>query len=86
MSVPEGITKEHVLKALEIIDKEGVPSENTARNTFLVMDNKKYPVKYVVHKAAQVAGLELPITDFTTVEARNYLRRLGFKIVKENGT
>jgi len=81
--VKNRVKREHVLKALEIIDRDGVPPENTTRNTFLVMDNKKYPVKYVVHKAAQVAGLELPITDFTTVDARNYLRRLGFKIIKE---
>ena len=83
MSIPEGITREHVLKAINEINREGIPPKHQAQNTFLALEGKKYPVKYVVLKAAQVAGINLSIKDFTTVEAKNYLKRLEFNIVKE---
>ena len=83
MPIPEGITREHVLKAINEINREGIPPKHQAQNTFLVLEGKKYPVKYVVLKAAQVAGVNLSIKEFTTWEAKNYLKRLGFNIVKE---
>ncbi|ASJ00332.1 AAA family ATPase [Thermococcus gorgonarius] len=83
MPIPDGITREHVLKAIDEINREGVPPKHQAQNTFLVVEGKKYPVKYVVLKAAKVAGVDLSIKEFTTLEAKNYLKRLGFNIVRE---
>ncbi|ASJ07383.1 McrB family protein [Thermococcus pacificus] len=80
---PDGITREHVLKAIDEINREGVPPKHQAQNTFLVVEGKKYPVKYVVLKAAKVAGVDISINEFTTIEAKNYLKRLGFNIGRE---
>jgi len=39
-------------------------------------------VKYVILKAAQIAGIELG-NDFNTIEAKNFLKKLGFEIIRE---
>ncbi|MBP1912966.1 hypothetical protein [Thermococcus stetteri] len=83
MSIPKSISRDHVLKMLEVIDREGVPGKYQARNTFLLWRDREYPVKYVIFMAAKLAGIELSITDFTTVEAKNYLKKLGFEVIED---
>ena len=39
------INREHVIKAIQKYDEEGV--ESYSRNTFLVYNNKKYPAKHI---------------------------------------
>ncbi len=87
MSIPstEEITKDHVLAALEFIDKNGVPKNNESDRYDLVIQNngveKKYPPKYVVAVARQSAtNGDVSTNDFTAIDAKNYLEGLGFFI------
>ena len=42
MSIPQNITKEHLLKAIDRIDKEGIPSEADSRYYDVVYNGKSY--------------------------------------------
>ena len=83
MPIPSNIRREHVLKALEEIDEKGVPEVRKSRGWILLHGGKQYPPKYVISLANKYAsGYELPSSEFDAREAREYLRKLGFKIVK----
>lgn len=81
MAIPK-ITEQNVLDALRYIDNNGVPFHNQSMKYMLVTeDGKKYPPKYVIAVAANIANGEDISTDkFNTVEANNYLQGLGFTI------
>ncbi|RLF82363.1 hypothetical protein DRN38_00255 [Thermococci archaeon] len=81
MRIPNEITRKHVEDALKEIDIEGIPEKYHARNVFLIVGEKRYPVKYVIRKAAAKAGIQLE--EYNTVQAANYLKKLGFKVVRE---
>lgn len=79
MSLPQ-FQKQDILKALDYIDKNGIPSHNESIKYWLISDNgKKYPPKYVIAVARHLK-LETPIsTDgFGPAEAINRLRSLDF--------
>lgn len=79
MSLPQ-FQKQDILKALDYIDKNGIPSHNESIKYWLISDNgKKYPPKYVIAVARHLK-LETPIsTDgFGPAEAIKRLRPLGF--------
>ena len=79
MSLPQ-FQKQDILKALDYIDKNGVPSHNESIKYSLISDSgKKYPPKYVIAVARHLK-LETPIsTDgFGPAEAIKRLRPLGF--------
>jgi len=61
------LTKEEVEKRMH-----GIPSEEI-RKYYIVVNGMKYPPKQVVGKL-----LELGRVEFTTMDATNILRRLGF--------
>ena len=81
MAIPK-ITEQNVLDALRYIDNNGVPFHNQSMKYMLVTeDGKKYPPKYVIAVAANIAnGEEISTDKFNTVEAKNYLQGLGFTI------
>ena len=86
-SIPENINREHVLKALKEIDDKGIPKSRESKTWSLVYNGKYYPPKYVISLANKYAnGFELSYDSFTTIEARNYLKRLGFTIIKLSET
>lgn len=78
MAIPK-ITEQNVLDALRYIDNNGVPFHNQSMKYMLVTeDGKKYPPKYVIAVAANIAnGEEISTDKFNTVEANNYLQGLG---------
>jgi len=80
MGTFDGVTREHVKKALEVIDREGVPEKYRPREWALVHEGRVYPVKYTLKKAAEAAGLRLTPGDFTAAQAVSYLKKLGFKV------
>lgn len=85
MPIPKNITREHILKAIERIDKEGVPAEKGYRSTACLYQNKLYPVKLVVTWAnVEANGYELDNSpnNFQTQSARKYLEKMGFKVIK----
>lgn len=80
--IPTVIKKEHVLKAIEFIDKNGVPKNRLSKKFFLIYKGRKYPPKYVVSLAYKfVSGRELDPERFSGgIETNTFLRKLGFKI------
>ena len=81
MAIPK-ITEQNVHDALRYIDNNGVPFHNQSMKYMLVTeDGKKYPPKYVIAVAANIAnGEEISTDKFNTVETNNYLQGLGFTI------
>ncbi len=81
MAIPS-ISEEHILKAFQYIDKNGVPDQNKSTQYELVLqDGRKYPPKYVIGVAAKIAtGREIKTDDYNSIEAKNYLEQRGYII------
>ena len=81
MAIPK-LKKQDVIDALKFIDENGVPEHNTSVKYVLVSENgKKYPPKYVVAVANHLAnGTDISTESFDSVDAKNYLEKLGFSI------
>jgi 5-methylcytosine-specific restriction enzyme B len=66
MSIPNNIKKEHILKALLMIDKEGIPNYGESDLYDVLYDGKRYPPKLVISKANFFAnGKELDRSKFS---------------------
>ena len=78
--IPDNIEVEHVLKAVDLIDREGVPSSRRSVYYDLIKDGKSYPPKYIISIANQYAnGSHHPPGRFNAVQAKNYLARKKFR-------
>lgn len=90
-SIPKGINKVHVLKALADLDSQIAHDFGEARKWALVHDGHRYPPKAVIGLAARYAfGKALAPADFssgdTAGKAVGYLRDLGFNVIRiDNG-
>lgn len=82
MAIPNNITKEHILQALEYVDRNGVPPMNQSMSYDLITEaGKKYPPKYVVSVANHfVNSTEISQDDFNSIGAISLLEKLGFTI------
>lgn len=76
------VNKQDILKALEYIDANGIPSYHQSVKYDLVTENgKKYPLKYVIAVANHLAnGEEITTASFDGKEARAFLQAQGFHI------
>ncbi len=81
--IPKNITRAHVLKALQEIDKKGIPPSRMSRDYVLVHNGKFYPPKYVISLANKYAnGYELPPDKFSGgAQTNNFLKKLGFTVI-----
>lgn len=81
MTIP-AVNKDSIYKAIDYIDKNGVPLANKSTKYELVMeDGKRYPPKYVVAVAHHLENNAVLTTNtFNAIDARNYLKKLGFTI------
>jgi len=60
MSIPSNINREHLLKAIDKIDKDGIPTGGDSQYYDVVLNNKRYPPKLIVSFANIFAnGIEL---------------------------
>jgi hypothetical protein len=86
--IPKTIRKEHIISALAAIDKEGYPKEHESIKYSVVYQGKKYPPVWVIRAANGFAnGKPLDPTLFSGGEqSNNFLRKLGFRIVKKSHT
>lgn len=85
MPIPESISRDHILRAIEKIKKEGVPPRRQALNLAMAFEGKKYPIKLIISWANVYAnGEELNPnpSNFNSYMAREYLVGLGFNVVK----
>ena len=82
------VIRQHVLSALEEIDKKGVPAKRKSTKYNLYHDNKPYPPKYVLSIATKIAvGKELePSQFYGGDETNNFLTSLGFTILEGSKT
>lgn len=90
MAIPNNILKEHLVKAIEKIDSEGIPKDGDSQYYDVIYNGKKYPPKLVVSFANIFAnGIELDRNTFNGGEETQcfkLLRLNGFVIDKKNNT
>lgn len=84
MNLPQ-VKTESINKALEYIDENGVPDINQSTEYDLIIDDgKKYPPKYVIAVADHLENEnEISTSNFNSIQARNYLKDKGFKIISK---
>lgn len=81
MEIPTNITREHLLKAIEKIDREGIPSDADSQYYDVVFNGKRYPPKVIVSYANLFAnGQPLDRTTF-----RGGQGTPGFKLLEQHG-
>lgn len=85
--IPPEIRRDHVLMALDAIDKGGIPRRREATGFEVLHDGKSYPPKYVISLAAKYAtGTELEPSLFSGGdETNNFLKSLGMEIMPKTG-
>jgi len=89
--IPDNITRDSVLSAIEEIKKNGIPQNRRAENYFLIYDNFIYPPKYILSISNKfVNGKELDSIGFSRgagfsggAETNGFLERLGFSLVRK---
>lgn len=80
MAIPENISKEHLLKAIEKIDKDGIPRDGDSQYYDVIYNGIKYPPKVIVSYANIFAnGYELDRKTFS-----GGLGTQCFKLLEEN--
>ncbi|WP_082683311.1 HNH endonuclease [Fictibacillus sp. FJAT-27399] len=84
MPIPKNINKEHVLEAIQQINREGVREKRESTRFSLVYESKSYPPKYVVSIANIFAnGEEYSPTLFSGGnETNKFLGKLGFTVTE----
>lgn len=81
MEIPPNITREHLLKAIEKIDREGIPSDADSQYYDVVYNGKRYPPKVMVSYANLFAnGQPLDRTTF-----RGGQGTPGFRLLEKHG-
>jgi hypothetical protein len=75
MSIPQNITRQHIIQAMKRIDVEGVPRGNKSTGYDLNYNDRKYPPKYTISLANALPNKEeFPVADFNGgKEANNFL-------------
>lgn len=83
--IPKNITREYILKAIEEIDRNGIPKGRESKRFLLAYGGRFYPPKYVVSLANRyVNGKELDHSEFSGGrEVNSFLKRLGFEILQK---
>lgn len=82
--IPKNIRKEHIIKAIEEIERTEIPKERSSRKYLLEFNGKLFPPKYVISLANKYAnGKTLDPSQFNGgKETNDFLKGLGFNIVE----
>lgn len=85
--IPEGISREHILGAMERIDREGVPPGRDGWKFEVRHEGRVYPPKLLISLACEAAfGRPLPSGAFSGgAETNNVLQQLGFAVALKEG-
>ena len=85
MNIPENITKEHIVRAIDEINVSDIPDSRRSRNYFFNLGGKILPPKYVISEANKYANrVVLNSESFNAEQAVAFLEKLGFEIEKSN--
>ncbi len=86
--IPDNIARNHILKAIQEIDRDSIPKGRNSKKFKLVFDEKAYPPKYVISLANKYAnGEELEPSDFGGGQETNtFLTELRFEIAETSST
>ena len=80
--IPQNITYDHIIKAIEKVKIEGIPKRRNPRSWVVLHDKFKYPCKLLISWANIYAnGQELSSSSFISNEARTYLTEKRFSII-----
>lgn len=80
MSIPK-LTEQSIIEALKYIDEHGVPWHNESTVYELVVNEKKYPPKYVIGVANHFAnGEEISTQGYNAIEAKSFFESRGYTI------
>ena len=84
--IPNNITKEHIVSAINEIEKNGYPIVREPTKYFIKYKEKTYPAKYIISLSNKLAnGQELLFNDFQEgTETNEFLKSRGFEIVTED--
>ena len=83
--IPKTISRNHLLEAAKIIDREGVPKIRQSTRYNVLVSGKKYPPKYLIAVASKLAKGKM-VTDFGGgAESNSFLRVRGFSITDKAG-
>lgn len=85
--IPLKIDRQHVISALDRLQRDGVPSRRESTKFDLLYEGERFPPKYTLGLAAEEAtGEELdPESYGGGDETNSFLRELGFTIVRKGG-
>ena len=83
MAIPE-FERQHVLQAIEQIDRDGYPEEYEPTKFYVRHEGKDYPPKYIISLAIEAAhGIRLDHSNFTGGYPTNSrLEKVGFDVVE----
>ena len=86
--IPKNIKREHVIKAIEEIKRNGIPKGRDSKKFLLKFNGEYYPPKYVISLANKYANGEMldPAQFSGGKETNNFLRNLGFDIIEISKT
>ncbi len=84
--IPKNLTRQHILKAIARIERQGVPKGRRSTKYHLLHNGRHFPPKYVISLANKFAhGKELSPEQFSGGDQSNrFLLRLGFQIIGPN--
>ena len=88
MSIPQGITRQHILTAKKRLDEGELTKFSSSTKFDVVIDENRYPPKAILSIAAEEAtGIPLPVSAFNVGEgdgeSNSVLRKLGFTLVEK---
>lgn len=81
--IPKNIRKEHILKAIQEVDRIGTPESRSSKKFILEYNGRQYSPKYVISLANKFANdKELNPAEFSGGnETNNFLKSLGFNVL-----
>jgi len=82
--IPKNIKKEHIIKAIEEIKRNGIPKGRDSKKFLLEFNGEYYPPKYIISLANKHANGEIldPAQFSGGKETNDFLRNLGFNIIE----
>ena len=85
--IPKRISRNHLLEAAQIIDREGIPERRKSTRYNVLVSGKKYPPKYLIAVASKLAtGKMISTQDYSGgLESNSFLRMRGLSITDKYG-